>query len=257
MNEKNGIVKIFLSHVIRDLRNQILGIHYWLYGEPEIKLVGQLCDKKKVSIDVGANIGDYTYYLKKYSKLCYAFEPNPEHIKILNSKFEDDNVIIMDYAISSSSGTQDLRIPIINQKEWSGMASLDQKNTLGDNPSKTIQVKTARLDDLKIDPVGFIKIDVEGHEFEVVKGALSIIKRDHPNLIIEIEERHNPGSITILSSFLKNFGYNGFFFLNNRLTPLQDFDAKLYQNINNLNLDGTNKQKNKIYINNFIFIADA
>jgi FkbM family methyltransferase len=244
-------------HIPRNLRNQILGFHYWLFGDPEVKLIRQLCDRNKVSIDVGANIGDYTYYLKKYSKLCYAFEPNPEFFKILNFKFDDANIIILDYAISSSSGIQNLRIPIIDHKEWSGMATLDQKNTLGDNPSKSIQVKTLRLDDLNIDHVGLIKIDVEGHEFEVLKGAVVILNRDHPNLIIEIEERHYPESITIITSFLENFGYKGFFLLNNYPTPIQDFNPELYQNVKNLNTEGTNRQKNKIYINNFVFTADT
>jgi hypothetical protein len=42
------------------------------------------------------------------------------------------------------------------------------------------------LDDLKLDNVGFVKIDVECHEAEVLDGAANIIKRDRPNFLIEV-----------------------------------------------------------------------
>jgi hypothetical protein len=42
------------------------------------------------------------------------------------------------------------------------------------------------LDDLKLENVGFVKIDVEGHEAEVLRGAANIITRDRPNFLIEV-----------------------------------------------------------------------
>ena len=56
-------------------------------------------------------------------------------------------------------------------------------------------VQTARLDDYQLPPVGFIKIDVEGHEEAVLRGAAQTIARNRPVLMIEIEERHNPGAL--------------------------------------------------------------
>ena len=51
----------------------------------------------------------------------------------------------------------------------------------------TCRVKTEKLDDLLMNSnVGFIKIDVEGHEKNVLMGALNLIKRNKPSLLVEI-----------------------------------------------------------------------
>lgn len=61
-----------------------------------------------------------------------------------------------------------------------------------------------RLDDIIKDDVGFIKIDVEGHELAVLKGATSLINRCRPVLLVECEERHSPGGTERLFKFLQS-----------------------------------------------------
>ena len=56
------------------------------------------------------------------------------------------------------------------------------------------------------------KIDVEGHEEDVLLGAQSLIARDRPSLMVEVEEPHNPGSIERVTRFFQSRGYCGFFF---------------------------------------------
>lgn len=54
-----------------------------------------------------------------------------------------------------------------------------------------------RLDDYDaMEPIGCIKIDVEGHEDAVLRGGRRLLFRDHPSLIVEIEERHKRHSVS-------------------------------------------------------------
>jgi hypothetical protein len=52
-----------------------------------------------------------------------------------------------------------------------------------------------------------MKIDVEGHELEVLKGAAGLVEQDKPVLLIEIEERHCPGNLKEVPKWLARFGY--------------------------------------------------
>ena len=59
----------------------------WIKGRTDIKFIKYLTNKKLNSIDVGAYKGVYTYFISKYSRAVYAFEPNPKSYKILNDLF--------------------------------------------------------------------------------------------------------------------------------------------------------------------------
>ena len=57
---------------------------------------------------------------------------------------------------------------------------------------QSIDVPVKRLDDLHLDQVGLIKIDVEGHELAVLRGAADTLTRNRPAVLAEAEERHHP-----------------------------------------------------------------
>ena len=69
-----------------------------------------------------------------------------------------------------------------------------------------ILVPTYRLDSLSIDNVGFMKIDVEGHEESVIIGAEQTIRRCRPILLIEAENRHREGAVQKITRRLENWG---------------------------------------------------
>ena len=60
----------FLAH--------LMAIDHYLNGESTIRLLRRVCQKGKVALDVGANIGTYTYFLSRHASEVYAYEPNPE-----------------------------------------------------------------------------------------------------------------------------------------------------------------------------------
>src|SRR5690348_4644366 len=53
------------------------------YFDPELRLLHYLCDRAKISIDVGASLGSYTVHLLNHSRKCYAFEPRPSAVTYL------------------------------------------------------------------------------------------------------------------------------------------------------------------------------
>ena len=90
-----------------------------------------------------------------------------------------------------------------------GAATIHDKNILENYDS--FSVETKKLDELiQLNNLGFIKIDVEGHETEVIKGSTELIKKNKPTLLVEIEERHSKKPIDLTINYIKGFGYECF-----------------------------------------------
>jgi len=196
--------------------------------------------------DVGACAGEYSMHALPFSARCFLFEPRPDQAESLRSVFMGA-ASVEQCAISDSVGTVEMRIPA------NGLArsTIESRNELEYAEDITvIRVPTRRLDSYSQHRFGFIKIDVEGHEEAVLRGADGILRRDHPSLLIEIEERHNRGAIQRIFTLLKSYGYLGLFLHENRLRPIEQFDVSLLQPESNI-LGG---KKLGVYLNNFLFI---
>jgi len=136
---------------------------------------------------------------------------------------------------------------MIGCQNYERLSTLEKDNSIeGFGKIELVKVPVKRLDDYEFEgKVGFIKIDVEGHEESVLQGAISLLERDHPSLLIEIEERHKHNSINNIKRLLIELGYVGFFYLDDHLENIESFDIKKYQNY------GVAGHK---YIFNFIFV---
>ena len=103
------------------------------------------------------------------------------------------------------------------------------------------------------DRITLLKIDVEGAELAVFKGAERILRQHAPLLIFECENRHlAPGNVQDVFSYLAGFGYEGSFICRHRRLPISQFDAAVHQR-----QDGEWFWKSKDYCNNFIFRKTA
>ena len=227
----------------------------WLVGDfdAEVRLLPYLCDKTRVAIDVGASKGNYTVHLLNHSRKCYAFEARPKAVAHLVQRLTarpHPRLCVETVALSDSTGYAQLRI----LKDDEGRSSIETANPLERfGVVEVLEVPTKRLDDCAIiEPVGFIKIDVEGHEEAVLHGAKGTLLRDRPSLIIEIEERHKPHCITAVNAFLEELGYKGFYFHDGRLMPIQSFKANQYQDTSKISYSPNRGQD---YINNFVFVS--
>lgn len=130
-------------------------------------------------------------------------------------------------------------------------ATIDPDNRLGGVPTQDITVRCRRLDDVGIDSIGFMKIDVEGHEFSVLRGASGVLRRDAPTLVIECVRQGKADGIQPLSEFLMGFGYLGFFLSDGRLRPLADFDPARHRKPNNPKPNEPPSRAGYVY--NFLF----
>jgi FkbM family methyltransferase len=229
----------------------------WRTGffDPELQLIHHMCDRAKVSIDVGASIGGYTVHMLNASSKCYAFEPRPDSAAYLEGRLvarANPRLRVETVALSDHAGEAKLRI-LMDDTGRSSIEAENQVEQLG--TVRVLTVPMRRLDDYDaMEPVGCIKIDVEGHEEAVLRGARGILLRDHPSLLVEIEERHKRHSVSTVNLFLRELGYSGFFFRGNRLHPIELFRAEEHQDVANI---AGNINKDNRYINNFLFFAGA
>ena len=103
------------------------------------------------------------------------------------------NVVVHEAAVSDEDGTADLRIPYHDAVQNARTSTIARDNTLdGATRTEIVPCACVRLDSVITEPVGLIKIDVEGHEIAVLRGAETLIRRDRPVLIVESEKRHAP-----------------------------------------------------------------
>ena len=83
------------------------------------------------------------------------------------------------------------------------------------------QISLQKLDEENLPPVGFIKIDVEGHEFSVLQGAIQTLQKDRPNLLIEIEEQHAGSQFQDTFTLLHSLEYQPSYLQNGQFTPIK------------------------------------
>jgi FkbM family methyltransferase len=193
------------------------------WGDPYLRLIRSLTDPSRLSIDVGAHRGDYTFFMRRYSAGCMAFECNPTLVHHLRRRF-GRSVDIRSDAVSDQEGTAVLRVP--QAPDGLGRATIEDTNALhGFTRMDVVNVNMVRLDDVVDRPVGFIKIDVEGHEMAVLRGALDILRRDKPNLVLELEERHAQGCLISAFDFLADLGYGGSYIKDGALVSFRPTNA--------------------------------
>jgi FkbM family methyltransferase len=203
----------------------------WLHGEPEYRIIHHFCDPKRVSIDVGAADGVYLNVFRRHSSGCVAFEPNPTSFRRLVRRFPD--VRVENCALSSDDGTLDLRIPVVDGVAYSGHGTVEPSNRLNVAANVTVarhEVSTRRLDAFILDRVGMIKIDVEGHEMDVLLGAAETIDRCRPNLMIEIVAANMARSPSEIFDFFRTRGYGAYYLRAGRLHDAWDVDFDVMQN---------------------------
>lgn len=243
--------KSVLSHhpwaqrTIRSLRLAIGSVH-----EQQIKLLPALVDPSLLAIDVGASVGSYTHALLNLGCRVMTFEANPNLVRTLQKMYGHKAEIVWS-AVSSSSGHIILRIP-----QRAGIATVERSNNLNFLPVDEVEVPCVALDERVSERVGFIKIDVEGHELAVLQGAMMILKRDHPVLLIEAEERHRPQAVQSIVEQLTPLGYCGFMLDGMRLVGISHFDLRHDQAVAPEIIHELNGgYYTGRYINNFLFIA--
>jgi len=181
---------------------------YWMLkndrlisNEQEFFKLKSFVKKNSSVIDVGANIGRYTFALSKIvgqKGFVYSFEPMCRSFLILNSLVFLSNLknIIL---FKSALGNRNEKILMKELYIYKNNPFLFDTNTGSYVIKKMINLTNnnlinyaLKLDDLCIkDKISFIKIDIEGNEYEFLLGAKNLIKKNKPILLIEIHNNFN------------------------------------------------------------------
>jgi FkbM family methyltransferase len=150
-------------------------------------------------IDVGANIGLSTIALARLTKQVIALEPSPPNAAFLRKNLDLNrisNVELVTAAASSEAGTLTFHVA-----QFGAGSHVMSAGDLS-RGAPAIDVPAIPLDEVDLPSIGFIKIDVEGHEPEVLAGARSLLERDRPLIFMEINiwcltayADHNPGAL--------------------------------------------------------------
>lgn len=215
----------------------------WLTGrlDDEISRLAEHITNRERTIDVGANMGIYSYALSKLSRHVEAFEPIWYCTDLLKA-CAGATIRVHNVALSDHAGEAKLHIPLREcGAEFTELASLDRSG------GNALSVPLVRLDDYDFRDVGFIKIDVEGHEMAVLNGGRQTIERNRPGMLIEIEQRHIRCPISEVFDFILGLGYHGIYYLGGKRYPLAEFS---YEHHQARYLDNV---YTKAYVNNFWF----
>ena len=220
--------------------NEFIGMETYIHGTYEknhLELFNLLIERlSRVRgggsiIDIGANVGVHTRFLSQPEKVVHAFEPNPEVLPLLEFNVADcSRVTIHPLALSSQPGN--LRLSAA--RDWNKGTASFEADTATEGTDVVVTTLDLMLD--QVSPVGAIKIDVEGHEVEVLKGATETIERFRP--VVAIEQRNDEfadgqaetPAIRLLRSmnyemFSPEFTRNGPIMLLNRVLNLVDLVA--------------------------------
>ena len=145
-----------------------------------------------VVVDVGANTGFYTLLALAISGSVriVAYEPLAEVRSILEANLDLNpdraRVEVRRHAISSTRGSGELFVPDAGHGLVQTSASLEAAFKDDVRQSETVEVST--LDELHQEPprVAVLKIDAEGHDLEVLRGAAAMLRRDRPTVFVEV-----------------------------------------------------------------------
>ena len=172
-----------------------LPFEWWLRSkyerpEPELVHLDRLAVRRGVAIDAGANMGLYALRMAALFKKVYAFEINAEISRDLkNCGFS--NVEVVDVGLSNRAGPRTLYTPVTGHGlPLHGWASLEPGNFPGTNQHLETPAMVRPLDEFGISDCALIKIDVEGHELQLLEGAVKTLERGRPVVLIEIRDHH-------------------------------------------------------------------
>jgi FkbM family methyltransferase len=175
-----------------DTLDTFIGKSYRLQGEwaeEELSLLSQLVTPLNVFIDVGANIGSHTVPLSRIADKTYAIEPERDNFRLLNA-----NLILNDCwtVIAKNCAATEVRSHLVlmgperDQEGNFGVFKTSEMVLPGKSYQKVIGLPLTDIVDMEdIPAVGLIKIDVEGHELAVIKGAGKILDMAKPVLYVE------------------------------------------------------------------------
>ncbi len=202
----------------------------------EYNVIDSLVNPGDVVFDVGANVGRWSrYVLSHVSNIrLHAFEPVPKTFSVLNATLGDSKANAHEVALSSKNGKRtfyyyDKTPAVAEMSSLYRRPGVEAQLELTPSP---IEVRAEKLDSFcaehSIDTINFLKIDTEGGEFDVLKGAAGLLE-DHKIAILQFEYggTYQDAGTTLLQvwQLLRGFGYTLFRILPDGILHIPDYRA--------------------------------
>ena len=142
-----------------------------------LRVLPDYIDKGRLTIDVGGNSGYQTYFHAKYNNVV-TYEPVPELFEVLQHNLKElDNVTLINKAVTDTDRDITLHVDVNRLSMTSQMPLVE---------SEAITVPGVALDNEGWDDVGFIKVDVEGYELDVLDGCKHLVDKCRPTMMVEV-----------------------------------------------------------------------
>ena len=195
-NERTIVIKEVADGVrlFIDLSDHVIGLNILRgrYEEDEMALVRTLLKPGDTAVDAGSHIGFFTMVMAGLvgaGGRVYAFEPLDSNAELLERSMAEnrfgERIVFQRAAVGAASGTATLTFPAETLN--SGGAYLLRGGTAPLTGNQTTRVPVVALDDLPLRrPVRLIKMDVEGAEPQVLKGAERLLREDRPAVLSEV-----------------------------------------------------------------------
>lgn len=188
-NDENQIIT--LKHKRVYILPHVNVEYYFKHGLFENTLIdwcSQFCKPDKLFLDIGAHTGTYAISLAPYCKTAYAFEPQKMTYYALCGSIalsNATNVIALNYGLGSEEQTTHKQtLNIVSHDGGGSTIHPDNQRVL-----RTEEIVVNTLDSLELDNIGFMKMDVENNELQVLQGARETLKRcQFPPFIFELND---------------------------------------------------------------------
>ena len=193
-------------------------------------------NEQLVLFDVGANVGNYSKLLAQHFSRAriYSFEPMPVSYRIASENLKQyPNVALLNFGFSSNINNSQ-KIHTYEGDNTSSHASLYKDVFTEIHHAKKTEEVSIKLDTIdhfcannNIEKINFLKIDTEGHEMEVLKGAVNMITSGRIDIIqFEFNEMHVISRV-FFKDFYELLGQQYFLYRLNTdsLIPLKGYDT--------------------------------
>jgi FkbM family methyltransferase len=164
-----------------------------LRDDVALQRIGNYVREGEVVVDVGANNANWSYHLSRFvgqAGRVLAFEPHPYYAAVTQKTLglhRLRNVELFDFGLAEAHKTAQLQHIGDDGRQLSGRSFIVDEPTAA---GRTIEIELRPLDSLiddypELARVAFIKIDAEGFEYFVVKGAIALLERARPLVLAE------------------------------------------------------------------------
>ena len=190
------------------------GVYDKLCETTILKVLPGFMDIEKCSIDVGGNVGHISYFLAHHSSHVHSYEAVQVVYQRLK-KLEDmvSNISVYNKAVSNFCGKAEFFVDHLRLSN-SGLQNLGPVDTHFKKVTdfKSVETEVVTIASMGLKNIGMIKIDVEGTELDVLKGARNTISEQYPDFIIEIFSPFSKCPVGKIFDFMFKRDYNCYYY---------------------------------------------